>query len=152
MNIADYCNRDVVIVDPAASVLDAARLMRDQHVGCVIACAGGGRDAAPVGVLTDRDVVVAVVALNLEAEEVTVGDVMSAPPHTVTSDANLTEALEIMRAKGVRRLPVVDTEGRVAGIVAADDLLALLADEMSSLAHLISREQRRERERRRVPT
>lgn len=152
MSIADYCNRDVVVVDPASSALDAARLMRDRHVGCVIACADGQPGQPPLGVLTDRDIVVAVLALNLDAEEVTVGDVMSTPAHCIGADAGLGEVLEVMRAKGVRRLPVVDGDGRLSGIVAADDLVALLADEMSSLAHLVVREQRRERELRRVPT
>ena len=152
MTIASYCQREVVTVSATVSVIDAARLMRDRHVGCVIATVDGAADGVPVGVLTDRDIVVAVLALNLDPEEVSVGDVMSPGPHTVGIGDARSEALEIMRAKGVRRLPVVDTEGHLVGIVSADDLLGLVADEVSSLARLVSREQRREREVRRIPT
>lgn len=139
-------------MNAAVSVIEAARLMRDRHVGCVIVTADAAADGVPQGILTDRDIVVAVLALNLDPEEVSVGDVMSPGPHTVGAGDTRAEALEIMRAKGVRRLPVVDTDGRLVGIVSADDLLGLVADEVSSLARLVSREQRREREVRRIPT
>ena len=152
MTIAAYCKREVTTVTPNVSVIEAARLMRDRHVGCVIATADATVDGAPLGILTDRDIVVAVLALNLDPEEVSVGDVMSSEPYTVGAGDARSDALEIMRAKGVRRLPVVDTDGHLVGIVSADDLLGLVADEVSSLARLVSREQRREREVRRIPT
>jgi CBS domain-containing protein len=152
MTIAAYCNREVVTVGLADSVIEAARLMRDRHVGCVIATADTTTGSVPLGILTDRDIVVAVLALNLDPEEVSVGDVMSPEPHTIGIGDARSDALEMMRAKGVRRLPVVDAEGRLVAIVSADDLLGVLADEVSSLARLVSREQRRERAVRRIPT
>jgi len=152
MTIASCCQREVVTVSTTVSVIEAARLMRDRHVGCVVVTADAAGAGVPLGILTDRDIVVAVLALNLDPEEVSVGDVMSPGPYTVSAGDARSDALEIMRAKGVRRLPVVDTEGHLVGIVSADDLLGLLADEVSSLARLVSREQRREREVRSIPT
>ncbi|MEQ8231512.1 MAG: CBS domain-containing protein [Gammaproteobacteria bacterium] len=150
MNVQDICHREVKTLARGDSALTAARLMRDDHVGCVVVVDMGAAGAVPVGIVTDRDIVVAVTALDLAPEEVTLGDIMGGELFTIKAGDELADALEVMRARGVRRLPVVDGAGVLAGIVAADDALAVLADEVSSLAYLVSREQRREREQRRV--
>jgi CBS domain-containing protein len=94
----------------------------------------------PAGILTDRDIVIGINALDLDSKALTVGDAMSAELVTVRADEGLLEAAEIMRYKGVRRLPVVDSEGNLAGIVSIDDLLESLTEEMSEMARVLGRE------------
>lgn len=150
MTIREVANYDVVALGRDDSVLEAARWMRDQHVGCVVVVDEPDGRRVPIGLLTDRDIVVAVIALDLEAEEVSIGDVMSDEIHAIAGHEGIADALEVMRSKGVRRLPVVDSDGRLEGIVSADDLVGILADEIGSLAHIVAREQIHEHEKRRV--
>jgi len=147
MKLEDICNRTLVTATPEESVVEAARRMRDEHVGCVVVLDGGHR---PLGVLTDRDIVVAVVALDLEAADIAIGDVMSAPAVNVRSSQSVEEALETMRGAGVRRLPLVNADGTLIGLVSADDLIERLAGACADLARIVVREQRRERETRRI--
>lgn len=147
MKLNDICIRTVVTATPGESVVEAARRMRDEHVGCVVVLDG---ECHPIGVLTDRDIVVAVVALDLEASEVVIGDVMSTPVVAVRSRQDVEEALEIMRAAGVRRLPLIDDDGVLIGLVSADDLIERLAGACADLARMVVHEQRRERETRRI--
>ncbi len=150
MLVRDICQNNVVVVTGADSVLTAARLMRDQHIGCVIVTADSGDGVRPVGVLTDRDIVVAVLALNLDAEEIAVADVMSADVRVIAADAGIPEALATMRAAGVRRLPVVGAGGVLEGLVSSDDILKALADELGNVARIVVSEQDQERAKRRV--
>ena len=144
-NVGEICNREVIVTGRDTSVLEAARLMREHHVGSIVVCDplnGDGR--LPVGIVTDRDVVVEVVAPELRADTITVGDIMGARLVTVPEHERVGQALEIMRARGVRRLPVVGADGRLTGIVAVDDLLELFADALGDVAKVVSREQARE--------
>lgn len=150
MRIDEICNRNIVTIASSDSILTAARVMRDEHVGCVVVIEGDGVRTVPIGLLTDRDIVVAVVALNLDAEEISVGDVMSAEVHSVKAGDGIGEALKLMRAEGVRRLPVVDDHGTLTGIVSSDDVLQVLGEQLGGVAEIVGREQRRERDRRRV--
>lgn len=147
MLLDNICNRAVVTATPEQTVVEAARRMRDEHVGCVVVLDGGRR---PLGVLTDRDIVVAVVALDLDAADIAIGDVMSSPAVNVHSAQSVEEALEIMRSAGVRRLPLVNAEGSLVGLISADDLIERLAGTCADLARMVVREQRREREIRRI--
>ena len=103
----------------------------------------GGR-RVPVGILTDRDLVIEILARDVDMNAVTVGDVMSAELASARESDGIYETLQRMRAKGVRRMPVVNAGGSLVGILTADDLLALLADELTALARVASREQARE--------
>lgn len=105
----------------------AAR-MRERGVGCVIIVEEG----RPVGVVTDRDLTLRVLAEG-RSSETPVGSVMTSTPLTLQSDAELDAAVRMMRASGVRRLPIVDGRGSLVGIVTADDLLVTLARELSQL-------------------
>jgi CBS domain-containing protein len=98
----------------------------------------------PVGIVTDRDIVVAIVALGLDSAVLTVGDIMGPELETVLEDQGVFETIYQMRRAGVRRIPVVNKQGYLVGIISIDDLIQLLAEEMSELAKLISREQRKE--------
>jgi CBS domain-containing protein len=103
----------------------------------------------PVGIVTDRDLVVEIMAPAIDQTVVTVGDIMASELVTVRENAGLSETIEYMRAKGVRRVPVVDRNGALVGILALDDLLELLAEELLALAKLVRHEQKREMTNRR---
>lgn len=144
MAVGEICNREVVVTEKALSVVDAAQLMRKHHVGDLVVVEEKDGSRRPVGVVTDRDIVVEVVAAGVNPEALTVGDIMSPEVATVREGEGLFEALRYMRDKGVRRMPVVDREGALVGILTLDDLLELLAEEMAELAKLVSHERKRE--------
>lgn len=143
MSIGTLCNREVVVTVKESTVVEAARLMRSFHVGDVVVLEEGD-ERRPLGLVTDRDVVLGVVAPGLDPESVTVGDVMSADLVTVTEDVDFWEALALMRQRGVRRLPVVNERGGLEGILTLDDALALINEAMADLVVLVSREMGRE--------
>jgi CBS domain-containing protein len=122
--------------------------MRGQHVGALVVVDGEGESSHPVGIVTDRDIVVEVMAPEVDASAFTVGDIMAGDLVTVRASDGVFETIRLMESKGVRRVVVVDAAGRLVGILSLDDLVELLAEELSSLAKAISREQRREQERR----
>ena len=143
MNIERLCKRDVTLAYQDERIDEVARRMRERHVGSVIVVPRiGGR--TPVGVLTDRDIVVEVLAAGLDYRTVTVGEVMTREPATVREDDDVVDALRIMRTYGVRRLPVLSRSGALAGIVAIDDLLGFFAGQVEDLVRAIGREQSQE--------
>jgi len=144
MAVGEICNRDVVIAEKALSVVDAAQLMRTHHVGDLVVVEETGGRRHPVGIVTDRDIVVEVVAAGVNPGAIKVGDIMGPELATLRESEGLFEALRYMRDKGVRRMPVVDPEGGLVGILTLDDLLSLLAEEMTELAKLVSHERQRE--------
>ncbi len=144
MAVGEICNREVVIAEKALSVVDAAQLMRKHHVGDLVVVEEKDGRKHPVGIVTDRDIVVEVVAAGVNPDALKVGDIMGPEVATVRESEGLFEALRYMRDKGVRRMPVVDHEGVLVGILTLDDLLSLLAEEMTELAKLVSHERQRE--------
>jgi CBS domain-containing protein len=144
MAVGEICNREVVITEKSVSVVDAAQLMRTHHVGDLVVVEEKGGRRHPVGIVTDRDIVVEVVAAGVNPDTLKVGDIMGPELATLRESEGLFEALRYMRDKGVRRMPVVDRDGGLVGILTLDDLLSLLAEEMTELAKLVSRERQRE--------
>lgn len=144
MAVGEICNREVVIAKKALSVVDAAQLMRQHHVGDLVVVEERNGRRHPVGIVTDRDIVVEVVAAGVNPDALKVGDIMGPEVATVRESEGLFEALRYMRDKGVRRMPVVDRDGGLVGILTLDDLLGLLAEEMTELAKLVSHERQRE--------
>jgi CBS domain-containing protein len=144
MAVGELCNREVVIAEKTLSVVDAAQLMRKHHVGDLVVVEERSGRKQPVGIVTDRDIVVEVVAAGVNPDALKVGDIMGPEVATVREAEGLFEALRYMRDKGVRRMPVVDREGGLVGILTLDDLLSLLAEEMTELAKLVSHERQRE--------
>jgi CBS domain-containing protein len=144
MAVGEICNREVVIAEKTLSVRQAALLMRNHHVGDLVVVEENGSRKHPVGIVTDRDIVVEVVAPGVNPEALTVADIMGADVATVRENEGVYETIRYMRDKGVRRMPVVDREGSLAGIITLDDLLGLLAEEMTELAKLVSHERQRE--------
>lgn len=142
MPIGEVCVRDVVVVSKEKTIQQAAVLMRRNHVGdlVVVEERAGGRQV-PVGIVTDRDIVVSVLATAVDPQVYTVGDLVARKLLTVAEDQGVFETIQYMRTNGVRRMPVVDRAGGLVGIISVDDLIQLLSDEMSELAKLIAREQ-----------
>jgi len=149
VNAGEICNREVVIVSRDTSLVEAARLMREHHVGSLVVVLERDGKRVPVGILTDRDIVVAVVARELDARRLSVVDAMSAGVFAVREQDGLTEVLRAMREHGVRRLPVVAASGALAGIVTIDDLLELVAEELGDFVRTVGRERLRETRTRR---
>ncbi len=144
MSIGEICNRKVVVMQREETIAEAAKLMRDQHVGSVLIVDEQDGKRVPVGIVTDRDLVVEVIAPELDADAITVGDIMMTGFAVVKEETGVFEAIQYIRTKGIRRLPVVDAEERLIGIVTLDDLLILLAEELDALAKLVAREQQNE--------
>ena len=136
MTVRDICKRDVDTVSYDQSALDAARCMRDRQVGSLVVV----DDNRPVGILTDRDVAVRVVAAGLDPATTRVSDVMTPSPTTAVEDATIADAIGYMCAGRFRRLPVVRPDGHLVGILALDDVLAMVADELAEVGPLLRRE------------
>jgi len=144
MAVSEICNREVVVAEKSVSVVDAAQLMRTHHVGDLGVVEEKGGRRQPAGIVTDRDIVVEVVAAGVNPDALKVSDIMGPEVATVRESEGLFEALRYMRDKGVRRMPVVDSTGGLVGILTLDDMLSLLAEEMTELAKLVSHERQRE--------
>lgn len=136
MAIGEICTRNVMTIGREASIAQAAARMRQHRVGdlVVVERTNGGR--VPVGIITDRDVTVEVVALALDPGQATVGSIAGDRLLTVTEDEGMFEALRAMSERGVRRAPVIDRDGRLTGIVSIDDMLTLLAAELARIARI----------------
>jgi CBS domain-containing protein len=149
MTVGEICTRDVVSVRRDDSVLAVAMIMRDKHVGTVVVVDGDGIHRRPIGILTDRDIVVGIVAQAPDKiAELQVGDVFTAELLTVASEDPVQTALDMMRDRGIRRLPVVGIDGRLRGIVTFDDLIGVIAHQLLDLSHVVGRERRREEQHR----
>jgi len=146
MIVGDLCSRDVATVAAATGLVEAALAMRTRHVGFLVVTDDGAVNGIPVGVLTDRDVVVEVVSKGIDPLSLTTGDVMSRDPLVIAVDARPEHALKQMRIFGVRRTPVTDAQGRLVGVLALDDLLDWLAGTLADAAGVVRREQRLERQ------
>lgn len=140
----ELCSRDVVFTTRNATVQSAAKLMRHYHVGTVVVVDDTDGKRIPVGIVTDRDVVVEINALDLDPNVITVEDIMSRELVTVREQEGLLDSMEVMRYKGVRRLPVVDRAGNLAGILSIDDLLEALSEQMTELTRIVGRERAHE--------
>ena len=144
MSIGEICNRDVVFTLKSSTVQEGAQLMRQHHVGCLIVVEDGSEPPKPLGVVTDRDLVVEIMAENVPVDRVSIGDVMSDEVALAREDEGVWDVIQRMRVEGVRRMPVVDAGGGLAGIITMDDMVEFLAEEFADLARLMHRERQRE--------
>lgn len=141
MSIKEIFIREVAAASDTDTVHEAALFMRKAHVGSLVVV---NAQRNPVGILTDRDIVLSVVAAGLEPKNVKVTEVMTSNPMVVHEEADLWDTIQIMRAHGVRRLPVVNDQHQLVGIIAADDMLELLVKQGYTLIELIGQEQIKE--------
>lgn len=145
MNVGQVCNREVIVVSRDTSILKACQLMRQFHVGALLVADERDGQRYPVGIMTDRDIVVELLAENLELDRLSIDDAMSFELLTAEENEDLLVTIKRMRSHGVRRMPVVSREGTLVGLLAVDDLIELLAEQLTDLVKLISNEQDRER-------
>ncbi|HZV63195.1 MAG TPA: CBS domain-containing protein [Methylophilaceae bacterium] len=148
MPVSDICKRNVVTVPSDTTVFEAAKLMRQYHVGDVVVVMQKDGINNPVGIVTDRDIVVEVIATELDARVITVGDITVSSLAVVHESSGVLETFQAMAEEGVRRMPVINTQGDLIGIVTLDDLLLLLGKEFDAIPSILTREQRKEAERR----
>lgn len=146
MPIGEICNREVVVMKKKDSILEAAKLMRDYHVGNVVVVEEKEGQVIPVGILTDRDIVVELIAKDVPLDSVFVEDVMSSELASVPENRGIWDTIKCMRAKGIRRIVVTGDKGNLVGILSSDDLIDLLSGELSDLVKTFMREQSREKE------
>jgi CBS domain-containing protein len=148
MLLKEICTPDVVHCTPEVTALGVARLMRERHVGDVVVVEDE-EDQTPLGVVTDRDIVVEVLGRERDPARVSAREIMRKPVVIARTTEDAAQAMERMKAHGVRRIPVMDEQRKLAGIVCLDDLLKQLAADAGALADIVSREQDREQRTRR---
>jgi CBS domain-containing protein len=138
MHIGELCSRDLVAVPPTTPLSEVARLMCERHVGAVAVVKSPMDRPIAIGVITDRDITRAQLAHGCELSQIFADQVMSGDPLVLCEDDGVEEALDRMRARGVRRAPVTTAHGLALGVISTDDLIAQLARELSALAHLLA--------------
>jgi CBS domain-containing protein len=145
MEVREICVKDVVTIEPEADLTMAAVRMRENHVGDLVVVEAKNGDRIPVGIVTDRDLVIRGLAGGVETfQKLLVRDLLVQRPFTVRAEDDIAQVLALMREHGVRRLPVVDAKGALVGIVAYDDLIELVAGELSELASVLFTERANE--------
>lgn len=142
MRIGDICTADVACISPRATVQEAAAAMQRCHVGALVVIVDPQR--RPIGVVTDRDIVLKVVAKGIDAQATSVANVMSGGVITCKETHDLFEAIDRMKANGIRRLPLTREDGQLVGVVAADDILRAITSQLHGLSDAMLQEQMRE--------
>ena len=146
MFIGEICNREVVIASRDTSVSELAQLMREQHVGSIVITELQNKCHVPVGIVTDRDLVIELLSKGVDTSKVTAGDIMSGEIVTVRESNHIGDTLKLMRGKGIRRIPVVNDENVLVGILTIDDLLDVVISELDDIVNLVNVEQKREKQ------
>jgi predicted transcriptional regulator len=145
MKVSDICKRAVVSIDNTMDINAAAELMRQHHVGFLIVHKSGDELRRPIGVLTDRDIVIEVIAKKVDPASLTVDDLMTRKPLVADETEELGDVLQAMRMAGIRRVPVVDARGALTGVVAIDDAFDVITGFMCDITGSVKSEQRHER-------
>jgi CBS domain-containing protein len=140
MTTGSICTHRVITVDRQIDIAAAAAVMRENHIGYLIVTDARSGGSSPVGVLTDRDIVVKVMAKDVDPHTLTVGDVMTPDPLTAAEDDGISETLHRMRRLGVRRVPVVGARGQVSGVLSIDDVVDHLVGQLTDVAGSIRNE------------
>ena len=138
MKTSELCRRAAVTANADATLAQVSKLMRREHVGSVVVVEEGSDK--PIGIVTDRDIVLEVVAAGLDPLTITACEVMTPSPVVTQADDDVWWALKVMRDRGVRRLPIVDAQQRVTGIIALDDVMQHVGSTMSDIAQLLGSE------------
>jgi CBS domain-containing protein len=145
MDVGKLCTMHIICCTRDETVQGAALLMRKHHVGDIVVVEEPDGERIPVGIVTDRDIVVSVIALGLDPLGLQVGDIMTDDLLTAVEHDDVYATIERMRLRGIRRVPVVTESGALSGIVSADDLLAFLAEEMEELSRISPYQQQHEK-------
>ena len=143
MNVGKICNRDVIAAPAHTSVTEAAEMMRRHHVGDVLVLESTS-SRIPIGIVTDRDIVVEVVAARLDPTSLTLRDIIASPLISTHEEESCEDTVRLMALHGVRRMPVLDAENSLVGVITLDDLLPYFSAPLAQLSHLAARGRRRE--------
>jgi len=147
MTAGELCNRNVVVAPKTEMVVDAAKRMRMTHVGDVVVVEDRLGRRVPIGMVTDRDIVVSIVSSDPDhISYLSLNDMMSDVLVTAQAQDSIESALQRMQEHGVRRLPIVDADGALVGILTADDLWRHMTQQQGLLVELMANEERRERQ------
>ena len=141
MTLKTICNREVLIAQKYDTLVEAAKLMREYQVGSIVVVEEQNGVRYSVGLVTDRDLVIEVIANEVDINSVTLGELMYRDIILGKESDDVNETIKIMRQKGIRRLPVVDDNGALVGIVTLDDLIDLIAEQLKDIAALIGKQQ-----------
>ena len=145
MFIGEICNRNVIIATRNTSVTELAQLMRKHHVGSIVITEPQNECNIPVGIITDRDLVIELLSKDVETKSISAGDIMSTDLVTVRDSNHVYDTLKLMRGKGIRRMPVVNDENVLVGILTVDDLLDVVISELDDIVNIVAIEQKREK-------
>lgn len=145
MNVGTICSRHLVAVSIGAPLAEVAALMRDRHVGAVVVLEGESDHSRVAGIITDRDIVRAQLTRSADLSSLSARDTMTAQPLVILENESIDSAIAHLRARGVRRAPVVTPDGHPVGLISTDDLLAHLAMDMMAMARIVARQAREER-------
>lgn len=137
MKIGSICRRRVVTIDAASSLTQAAALMREHHVGALVVTSASAEGTHVRGIVTDRDLVIHVLARGSETAGVRVGELTGAAPFSVHEEDSLSDAIAAMKSHGVRRLLVTNSGERLCGILSLDDVVSACGDLIEGLAGVI---------------
>jgi len=146
MFAGEYCNRNVFIIGRGDSLIKAAKLMRQHHVGDLLVVESRNGERAPVGILTDRDIVVEVIAVEADLNSLFIEDVMSYKLITAHENDDLMNTIKRMRVNGIRRIPIVNQTGGLVGILSIDDILDVITEQLMDIDQIIVNEQNKERQ------
>lgn len=136
MNISNLMTAEVVTINTNQSIADTAKLMRSKNVGDIVVVETKNGGTKPVGIITDRDLVLEILAQDVDPLSVSIADIMTSNIQTITEDATILTTLRLLHDKGVRRAPIVDHKGDLTGVVSADDILGFLSSEFKNLAEI----------------
>ena len=146
MFAGEYCNRNVSIIGRGDSIIKAAKLMREHHVGDLLVVESRNGERAPIGIITDRDIVVEVIAEEADMEAITIEDVMSYKLIIAHENDDLMSTIKRMRMNAIRRIPIVNQAGGLVGILSIDDILDVITEQLMDIDQIIVNEQDKERE------
>lgn len=146
MLVGSLCSLRAVCVSTGAPISDVACLMRDQHVGSVIVAEGESARERAIGMITDRDIIRAQYERTADLSQLSAGQVMTRNPLVLGEQESVDGAIAHLRARGVRRAPVVAPDGTLVGLISADDLLNHVARKLIGLAEIVASQRRVERD------
>lgn len=144
MRVGEYCNRNVVVINGNESVKNAAELMRSYHVGDLVLVEEHDSQKIPIGIVTDRDLVIEVMAAGVKPESLLVRDILTEPFRCVFENDSLFDALEIMHSPKIRRLPVINDDKTLIGIITPDDFIEILTEAMGQIVNVVKLQQKKE--------
>ena len=145
MKVSEICSHHVVSVTESASLRDVAGLMDKHRIGTVVVISKFSERGVPIGIITDRDIVRAQLEHVADLSRVRVADVMTKSPSTVFDHETVEAAIQALRARGVRRAPVINAHGELVGLLSSDDLIAEVARQVGVVAEMMQRQPAHER-------